>query len=593
MMHPSHFRQQTQDTVDHYYGAGNYQRAGDQPQQHRLLQQRMGTLERNKQSQYHPHSGSGGGGEGMTTIDSYHPPPPLVPVTDQPGTTTNTTNSSSAPAHFQHLPFDRTAGFGPKTLESLAERVHPFSYGQLPASGQHGTRASTLDRRTGPSRTGGQSGGGGGTTMSLMRGGRLTRSGSDQRLPMVEQNSNSEFYEYVLSGGRSKSGAGHYGGPSSGRQSAMAGSSGGGGGLDAATRLGLTHRRRTSIDYASDTEASTRSYSAAGHNSRGRTYGNMAEGASGSWKAPPPLLGMTPTTPTSLNFHPQQQAPLDSRSNSLPRGGTRFRREVHFDQSSYATPSRPVPPSPLQVHHPIQLDSQDDSDGAVSAPELSEKQKQLQRLTQEHQRLLYGRSMGSAGGPGSSSTMMAPSGGGGPTGNFTSAEYKAWMQRAPSTSAIYERLRQSREAIEAHRAAKLTFSAENLVEKSKQVTLAPSLGRPRTTSNFSIPVSKELPYYAYRSHLTAGLKDESNDQSMSSLLAGMGGSSGTRSGTELHLQQNDPLRGGSIPQPTPGSSSSAAAAAAASARPNDPRFKQLDINPAGISPPVTTESHPM
>ncbi len=58
------------------------------------------------------------------------------------------------------------------------------------------------------------------------------------------------------------------------------------------------------------------------------------------------------------------------------------------------------------------------------------------------------------------------------TGNFTAAEYKAWMQRAPSTSAIYERLRQSREAIEAHRAAKLTFSAENLVEKAKQVTFS-------------------------------------------------------------------------------------------------------------------------
>lgn len=267
---------------------------------------------------------------------------------------------------------------------------------------------------------------------------------------MVE-NSSAEFYEYVMSSGRSKSSAsGGYG--STGRQ-------GSGGGLDAATRLGLgtQHRRRTSIDYASDTEASTRSYGGTR-----RTY----EGASGGWKPPPPLLGlgMTPTTPT-LSFQPSSLQ-SDSRSNSLPRGGTsRFRREVHFEQSS--TPSRPVPPPPsslVQHHH---LDSQEDSDGAVSAPELSEKQKQLQRLTQEHQRLLYGRSMGMPGsGPSSLPGMTGP-----PTGNFTSAEYKAWMQRAPSTSAIYERLRQSREAIEAHRAAKLTFSAENLVEKSKEVRL--------------------------------------------------------------------------------------------------------------------------
>jgi len=111
----------------------------------------------------------------------------------------------------------------------------------------------------------------------------------------------------------------------------------------------------------------------------------------------------------------------------------------------------------------------DDSDGAVSAPELSEKQKQLQRLSQQHRELLYGRPGSSAGGgpppPPPGMTLL----GSGPTGNFTSAEYKAWMQRAPSTSAIYERLRQGREAIEAHRAAKLTFSAENLVEKAKQV----------------------------------------------------------------------------------------------------------------------------
>jgi hypothetical protein len=120
----------------------------------------------------------------------------------------------------------------------------------------------------------------------------------------------------------------------------------------------------------------------------------------------------------------------------------------------------------LHLHHP-QLD--DDSDGAVSAPELSEKQKQLQRLTQQQQQLLYGvRAASSAMGP---AGVHQPIGG---TGNFTSAEYKAWMQRAPSTSAIYERLRQGRQQQQTsasdseRRTGKLTFSAENLVDKSKQ-----------------------------------------------------------------------------------------------------------------------------
>lgn len=383
----------------------------------------------------------------MTTIDSYHPPPPLVmPVTEQPKP--GITSSS----HFPHPSFDRTTtGFGPKTLESLAERVHPFyglqGPGQMtnPATG----RASTLGRT---SRGGVHQGfGHPGTTMSLMRGGRLTRSGSDQRIPVVDSASG-EFYEYANSSARSKSG-------SYGTSTPV-------GRLDAASRLGLTHRRRTSIDYASDTEASISHRG--GYTRRGY---NAEPGSSGSWKAPPPLLGlgMTPTTPT-MNFQPSQYsqhslADSSSRSNSLPRGNTgRYRREVHFDASAgSAPPSRPAPP----LHH--HLDSLDDSDGAVSAPELSEKQKQLQRLSQQHRELLYGRPGSSAGGgappPPPGMTLM----GSGPTGNFTSAEYKAWMQRAPSTSAIYERLRQGREAIEAHRAAKLTFSAENLVEKAKQV----------------------------------------------------------------------------------------------------------------------------
>lgn len=382
--------------------------------------------------------------------------------------------------------------------------------------------------------------------MSLMRGtgNRLTRSGSDQRLPVVEQSSGTDTYGYARGKlGLAGSGSNY---ATTGRTQQQP---------DAATRLGLTHRRRTSVDYASDTEASIRSYS---HSAR---RGFSVEGSSGSWKAPPPLLGLgiTPTTPTAGGFQPTQP---DSRSNSLPRdrGGSgptgsssRFRREVHFEQTSTSM-TRPSVSS--------MLDNTDDSDGAVSAPEMtvSQKQKQLQRLSQQQQhlqqqQLLYSRGIL----PGAAAPLSRLPGGGGigMTGNFTAAEYKAWMQRAPSTSAIYERLRQSRDAIEAHRMAKLTFSAENLVEKAKQ----------------------EIPYYAYRSHFTAtanaGLLDENDPMATASSLLSQGGKSllPGRSGPSGPVAELQPetARGG-IPQPSPANPNAA--------RPTDPRFKLLEINPA-------------
>jgi hypothetical protein len=92
---------------------------------------------------------------------------------------------------------------------------------------------------------------------------------------------------------------------------------------------------------------------------------------------------------------------------------------------------------------------------------------------------------------------------------------------------------------------------------------------------------KEIPYYAYRSHFTTtpntGLLDE-NDPSL--LQGGQGGGGGSKSflvarsgssGAVAELQPETP-RGG-IPQPTPANPNAA--------RPTDPRFKLLEINPAG------------
>ncbi|KAK8729606.1 hypothetical protein OTU49_008561, partial [Cherax quadricarinatus] len=66
---------------------------------------------------------------------------------------------------------------------------------------------------------------------------------------------------------------------------------------------------------------------------------------------------------------------------------------------------------------------------------------------------------------------------------FTSDEYRVWLSRAPSTSAIYERIRQSHETIRSQRGGlRFTYSAENLTEKTRD----------------------EAPYYMQRLHLGVG-----------------------------------------------------------------------------------------
>ncbi|CAN8010356.1 unnamed protein product [Ixodes pacificus] len=98
---------------------------------------------------------------------------------------------------------------------------------------------------------------------------------------------------------------------------------------------------------------------------------------------------------------------LSGRSNSLPRGVALgvldprrgFRHGVRFERAAY--------------------DSQEDSDGALSAPELP----------------AQGRPRRPKGSPCGSVLTGGPL-----PGVFSSAEYRAWMRRAPSTSALYERV---------------------------------------------------------------------------------------------------------------------------------------------------------
>lgn len=83
---------------------------------------------------------------------------------------------------------------------------------------------------------------------------------------------------------------------------------------------------------------------------------------------------------------------------------------------------------------------QDESDGNLSAPELPARQV----------RDLRGR------------ITASPS-------IFTSDEYRAWLRRAPSSSAIYEQMRTSRDILNQQRAHRFSCSAENIHDALKNV----------------------------------------------------------------------------------------------------------------------------
>lgn len=52
---------------------------------------------------------------------------------------------------------------------------------------------------------------------------------------------------------------------------------------------------------------------------------------------------------------------------------------------------------------------------------------------------------------------------------FTSDEYRAWLRRAPSSSAICEQMRASRDILNQQRAHRFSCSAENIHDALKNV----------------------------------------------------------------------------------------------------------------------------
>ncbi|XP_076347062.1 rho GTPase-activating protein 100F-like isoform X2 [Tachypleus tridentatus] len=117
-----------------------------------------------------------------------------------------------------------------------------------------------------------------------------------------------------------------------------------------------------------------------------------------------------------------------ARSNSLPRA-----REIELEPRQHRQSVR-------FVKKTLPYDSQEDSDGAVSAPELP-----------------------------SSRSGRRGVGRRGPSPNvFTAAEYRAWLSRAPSTSAIYERVRRGRGMTQLQPLPRIAHSAESLLDTLRQ-----------------------------------------------------------------------------------------------------------------------------
>ncbi|XP_069193367.1 rho GTPase-activating protein 100F isoform X5 [Procambarus clarkii] len=315
-------------------------------------------------------------------IERYYQPPPPV-ITEQP-----------RPQQQQHFtPYERSY---PKTLESLAERVHSF-YG--PPPGELVDPALMVGQAQGRQMRPQEPPMYGTLGRSSVGRPRLARTLSDQRLPATERESLSDYEGTGPSARRHKAATLQY--PSGAQVT------------DRATleryqetmrRLSALRQRTRSVDYASDTEVTLPRSSLLA-----RARGAHHTGAGGGTAA--------------------------ARSNSLPRHSSRHRGASHVRFEARGGPAV----------------SEDESDGAVSAPEMP--------TGTERARL-----------PSSPSI-------------FTSDEYRAWMSRAPSTSAIYERIRQSHETLRSQRGGlRFTYSAENLTEKTRE----------------------EAPYYMQRLHLGVG-----------------------------------------------------------------------------------------
>ncbi|KAJ8946829.1 hypothetical protein NQ318_002109, partial [Aromia moschata] len=146
---------------------------------------------------------------------------------------------------------------------------------------------------------------------------------------------------------------------------------------------------------------------------------------------------------------------------------------------------------------------------------------------------------------------------------FSSDEYRQWLSRTPSTSAIYEQIRASRDVLNQQRAARFTYSAENIHDalKNMESGLYSSYGRPGTTATLDRHFTRsQQPTIPARSLST---------QHITSSTSALSSSRSPSMRRMRQLLDLDSVRAGAAPSPVPTPSGTL------------PRGqRQLDINPA-------------
>lgn len=125
--------------------------------------------------------------------------------------------------------------------------------------------------------------------------------------------------------------------------------------------------------------------------------------------------------------------------NSMPRGAGGLGGGV--DLTKFNSLPRDRPGARLGLRSRLTERIGDEGDGNISAPELPANVRDLRNR------------------------IMAPS-----PSIFTSDEYRAWLRRAPSSSAIYEQMRTSRDILNQQRAHRFSCSAENIHDALKNVS---------------------------------------------------------------------------------------------------------------------------
>ncbi|CAG9861969.1 unnamed protein product [Phyllotreta striolata] len=405
----------------------------------------------------------------------YQPPPPVI--TEQP---------KSGMQHFQ--PYERSY---PNTLESLAEKVHSFGMSRRMSAGAQPLGPRISSQQSPSSHYYVQHAGTGGRRI-------MPRSGSDQHLPQTEY---SDYTSITQAGRHSLLRSSLKSGSTLSRynqrfvdQSAVAaqiaqakyGSSGG----SQYGTAGTMRRARGSLDYSSDTEATS---GRAGYYYYGRNQGSGAPSAGGIPHSTIPTLGRQNSIGTS---------DITAKFNSLPRdaraASSRLAMNKRFGDRSVSL-------------------IQDEADGALSAPEMPSS---IRRDRDE---------------------------------------YRQWLSRTPSTSAIYEQIRASRDVLNQQRAARFTYSAENIHDalKNMESGLYGGYGRPGATST--------LDRHFVRSQTTSVPARSLSTQHITSALSSSRSPSMRRMRQLLDL---DAVRTGA-PSPVPTPSGTL------------PRGqRQLDINPA-------------